>query len=190
MLDPMGKMYYSRLFADTEEDAYCCGYGFYKHRRREQAILVHHAVTWRLREEAKEARNGDKNSCSFVCTMRDVANAFPSIKHKALREVLEAGTDERTAVLLRSRHEQMEVKEQGFVDRHVKVNGFREQVNAMKDQHGKFNHLVPWEEGEQSHPTNRYVGRPAGPLVPDSSSCKGRRYVSVYCSEALLGAVQ
>ena len=67
-------------------------------------------MTWRLREEAKAARSGDKNSYSFVCTMRDVANAFPSMKHKALREVLEAGTDERTAVLLRSRHEQMEVK--------------------------------------------------------------------------------
>ena len=71
---------------------------------------MHHAVTWRLREEAKEARSGDKNSYSFVCTMRDVANAFPSMKHKALREMLEASTDGRTAALLRSRREQMEVK--------------------------------------------------------------------------------
>ena len=119
MLDPMGKLYYCLIFKGVEEDAYYFGYGFYQDRRREQAILVHHAVTWRLREAARKAGNGDKGNYSHVFTMRDVTNAFPSMKHEALTAMLESGTDARTAALLRCRHEMMEVRITTKGDRHV-----------------------------------------------------------------------
>ena len=41
MLDPLGKAYYWLLHKSTQDEPHFWGYGFYEHRRREQAILVH-----------------------------------------------------------------------------------------------------------------------------------------------------
>jgi len=48
-LCPLGKAFFTLTQQDTEETPYHFGYGFYNNRRREQAILVHHAVTGRIR---------------------------------------------------------------------------------------------------------------------------------------------
>ena len=48
MLDPLGKAYYWMMHQRTSELKTPFGYGFYAKRRREQAILVHHAVVGRL----------------------------------------------------------------------------------------------------------------------------------------------
>jgi len=55
MLDPLGKTYNWLLHSHTRDTKRYIGYGFYKHRRREQAILVHNAVAGRLRMAAANA---------------------------------------------------------------------------------------------------------------------------------------
>ena len=62
MLDPMGKAYYWKLHELTDETKYSFGYGFYAKRRREQAILVHHAVAGRLKTAAAKAGPKEKNT--------------------------------------------------------------------------------------------------------------------------------
>ena len=110
MLDPMGKAYYWLIHEHTKELKRDFGYGFYQHRRREQAILVNHAVTGRLVQAARDAVRAGKNDFSFVITLRDISNAFPSLSHDCMRQVLEAHNDEWTAAQLRARHEQLEFR--------------------------------------------------------------------------------
>ena len=65
MLDPMGKAYYRRLHTRTQDTKTHFGYGFYTNRRREQAILVHHAVTGRLVAAARAAPPCPKEQLQF-----------------------------------------------------------------------------------------------------------------------------
>ena len=88
MLDPMGKLFFSEIERRTKEDAYAFAYGYHELRRRKQALLVHNAVTWRLREAAREAAPPDKCVYSHVSTFRDIANAFPSLSHDVMRSTL------------------------------------------------------------------------------------------------------
>ena len=83
MLDPMGKAYYWLLHADTRDTPHYFGYGFYRYRRREQAILVHNAVTGRLRQAAAAAPANRKHHYSFITTLRDAANASPPSRTRA-----------------------------------------------------------------------------------------------------------
>ena len=70
MLDPIGKTFFGKVNELVEDKKFDFGYGVYAKRRREQAILVHHAVVWRLTEAAKQAKGSAKNSHSHVTTMR------------------------------------------------------------------------------------------------------------------------
>ncbi len=53
-LCPLGKVFFTLALQETKETPHQFGYGFYKDRRREQAILVHHAVTGRIRQHVTE----------------------------------------------------------------------------------------------------------------------------------------
>ena len=97
MLDPPGKLSFSKVRAATRHDPHHFAYGFYKGRRREQAILVHHAVASRLRQAAKGAREAEKSNYSHVVTMRDISNVFPSVKSEALDEAIRKGASEKAA---------------------------------------------------------------------------------------------
>ena len=55
MLDRLGKCFYWLMHKKTTEAKVPFSYGFYANRRREQAILVHHAVTGRLLQAARES---------------------------------------------------------------------------------------------------------------------------------------
>ena len=85
MLDPMGKAYYWIMHDKTREIKRHFGYGFYQHRRREQAILVHHAVVGRLLLAASKAPKDRKTLYSHVTTLRDISNAFPSVSHQEMK---------------------------------------------------------------------------------------------------------
>ena len=63
------------------EEKYDFAYGYYQRRRREQAILVQHACAGRLLEAARSAPISEKCLYSHVTTLRDIANAFPSVSH-------------------------------------------------------------------------------------------------------------
>ena len=69
LLDPVGKIFFFFLWGRCAEERRHASYGFYKCRRREQAILVQNLVGWRLR-----AFGGGH------CTvLHDVNNAFPPV---------------------------------------------------------------------------------------------------------------
>ena len=104
MLDPLGKVYYWLLHGLTTDVKRPFGYGFYANRRREQAILVHHATTGRLIKAASTASRDDKQHYSHVTTYRDISNAFPSVSHGEMRQTLEATVDPWTSKQLRARH--------------------------------------------------------------------------------------
>ena len=54
MLCPTGKLFFNQVQGYTQEKAYDFAYGYYKHKRREQALLVDQAVAWRLGEMARK----------------------------------------------------------------------------------------------------------------------------------------
>ena len=75
----------------VKDHKYDFSYGFYVGRRREQAILVHHAVVWRLTEAARQAKGQANNTYSHVTTMRDIANAFPSLRWTKINAAISEG---------------------------------------------------------------------------------------------------
>ena len=107
MMDPMGKAYYWLIHRKTNDRRTHFGYGFYDHRRREQAILVHHAVLRRFLRAASAAHRDLKPLYSIVTTLRDIANAFPSISHESMNETLKNTTDDWNRCQLKARHEQL-----------------------------------------------------------------------------------
>ena len=110
MLDPMGKAYYWLLHKQTRDLPTNFGYGFYEHRRREQAILVHHAVAGRLKLAASASDPRERHRFSFVTTLRDISNAFPSLSHDDLASTINSTTDPWIATQLRARHEKLHVR--------------------------------------------------------------------------------
>ncbi len=76
-LCPLGKVFFTLALQDTVETPYQFGYGFYKDRRREQAILVHHAVTGRIRQHVYDLSQREKPKWSFVFTIRDSRTHSP-----------------------------------------------------------------------------------------------------------------
>ena len=108
MLDPVGKVYYSTLNDTRAQDVkYYFGYGFYQHRRREQAILVGNAVAGRLRQAASKANRADKSNYSHVITLRDAANAFPSVSHDSMRATIGSTADVWDTAQMCARHEKL-----------------------------------------------------------------------------------
>lgn len=60
-LCPLGKAFFKLTQQETQETPYPFGYGFYMNRKREQAILVHHAVTGRIRKHVTKGKR--QNGC-------------------------------------------------------------------------------------------------------------------------------
>ena len=111
----LAKSFFTLALQETKESPHQFGYGFYKNRRREQAILVHHAVTGRIRQHVLELSQKEKPKWSFVSTLRDISNAFPSLSHQTMDDTLkvhEAGDTEdnrKHKLLLRHRYVHMHV---------------------------------------------------------------------------------
>ena len=110
MLDPLGKMFFGRLEERGRDEWYDYAYGYYDHRRREQPLLVHYALTWRLREAAGSASLAEKGRYSYVTSFRDIANAFPSVSHEAMNMAIDRTNGTREAAFLKYRHMDMHVR--------------------------------------------------------------------------------
>ena len=114
-LCPLVKVLFTLALQETKESPHLFGYGLYKNRRREQAILVHHAVTGRIRQHVLELSQREKPKWSFVSTLRDISNAFPSLSHQSMDDTLkvhEEGDTEgnrKHKLLLRHRYVHMNV---------------------------------------------------------------------------------
>ena len=61
-------------------------------------------------QEAREAPNAGKGTYSFNLTLRDIANAFPSMDQDEMDEALVLLTDDKTAAFLSARHSTMQVR--------------------------------------------------------------------------------
>jgi hypothetical protein len=114
-LCPLGKAFFKLTQQETQETPYPFGYGFYTNRRREQAILVHHAVTGRIRRHVAELNQREKTKWSFVTTLRDISNAFPSLSHASMDATLRLGVEtdsdaqRKPKLLLKHRYTHMNV---------------------------------------------------------------------------------
>ncbi len=114
-LCPLGKAFFTLILQETTETPYYFGYGFYKNRRREQAILVHHAVTGRIRTHVLDLNQREKTKWSFITTLRDITNAFPSLSHESMDDTLKLKKVDDTVVqrkpklLLKHRYTHMNV---------------------------------------------------------------------------------
>ena len=69
-------------------------FGFAKGRRREQAILIANTTKWRLK----------KLGISHIQSMHDVANAFPSMGHSALKEMIDEICRPEDGPFMEARH--------------------------------------------------------------------------------------
>ncbi len=87
-LCPLGKVFFTLALQETKETPHQIGYGFYKDRRREQAILVHHAVRGKIRQHVIDLSQREKPKWSFVSTLRDISNAFHSLSHQSMDNTL------------------------------------------------------------------------------------------------------
>ncbi len=54
LLCPLGKLFFKLVQQDLPDKRFHFGSGFYSHRRREQPLLIHHAVTGRIRQHTRE----------------------------------------------------------------------------------------------------------------------------------------
>ena len=94
LLDPVGKMFFSFLWGRSREERRHGSYGFYKGRRREQAILVQNVLTWKLRTL----------KAGYVIALHDVSNAFPSPSHDCLDETIRDVAHADNVLLLQYRY--------------------------------------------------------------------------------------
>jgi hypothetical protein len=94
-LCPNGKICRIRLWNTNKFQKKHFTYGYTKHRRREQAVIIQSQLSWKLRKLGK----------NHTTTMRNIANAFPSVNHESLGEMLDSSVEPRTASFLKSRHE-------------------------------------------------------------------------------------
>ena len=68
----------------------------YKNRRREKAILVHHAVTGRIRMHVLDLNQREKTKWSFVSMLCDITNAVPSLSHESMDDTLKLDKEDDT----------------------------------------------------------------------------------------------
>ncbi len=81
-------------------------YGYTKHRRREQALLVQNVVAWKLRQAFLEADDPTCQAYNYTNTLRDVSNAFPSPDHDEMDKMVDELADGKLAQLLKLRYRQ------------------------------------------------------------------------------------
>ena len=86
-LCPLGRVFNKHLWNHCKTQKRHFAYGYTKGRRREQAILIQSQTSWKLRNLG----------INHTKSMRDIANAFPSIAHKSLNDMLDKVTDQRSA---------------------------------------------------------------------------------------------
>ena len=89
LLCPMGKIFFKTLWGSLTRPKYPFAYGFYQHRRREQAILIQNCTRWKLRNLQDKQTDGNKANFNHTSTLRDIANAIPSMGHEALAHMLQ-----------------------------------------------------------------------------------------------------
>ena len=66
-------------------------------------------MLWQL--HAASTSNAKEKQCySHVTTLRDISNAFPSVTHESMNEMLSRCTDSFTRQQIKARHEQLEVR--------------------------------------------------------------------------------
>ena len=95
------------MWGQIERPLYNFSYGFYRNRRREQAILIQNCVRWRLRNLQDQQNDKNKSRFNHTSTLRDISNAFPSMAHKALnRRINQMTKDEEIVKTLRHRYTQ------------------------------------------------------------------------------------
>ena len=76
---------------------------------------MHHAVTGRIRQHVQDLNQREKPKWSFVSTLRDISNAFPSLSHASMDKTLQLGKEADTdrerqhKLLLRHRYTHMNV---------------------------------------------------------------------------------
>ena len=88
LLCPMGKAFFKSLWIKLDRPLYPFAYGFRRNRRREQAILIQNCVRWRLRD-LRNQQPDSRKIFNHTSTLRDIANAFPSMGHEALNYMLD-----------------------------------------------------------------------------------------------------
>ena len=93
-LCPLGKVFHKHLWNQCKTKKRHFAYGYTKGRRREQAILIQSQTSCKLRNLG----------INHTKSMRDIANAFPSIAHNSLNDMLDKVTDPRSARFLQHRH--------------------------------------------------------------------------------------
>jgi uncharacterized C2H2 Zn-finger protein len=98
-LCPAGKTFTKLLWGRSKTEKKDYAFGFTQGRRREQAILIANTVKWRLKQLG----------VNFVQSMHDVANAFPSMGHKTLDEMLEKITHAEDTPFLKARHKHSQI---------------------------------------------------------------------------------
>lgn len=87
----MGKVFFQLLWEDTTPIKKPFAYGFYAKRRREQAMLVQNATSWKLR----------KLHINHTHTARDISNAFPSPSHQALSNMIDQVARPKSKAILK-----------------------------------------------------------------------------------------
>jgi hypothetical protein len=76
---------------------------------------VHHAVTGRICKHVTELNQREKTKWSFVTTLRDISNAFPSLSHASMDATLRLGIEtdsdaqRKHKLLLKHRYTHMNV---------------------------------------------------------------------------------
>ena len=102
-LDPLGKCFYMRLWRSSplvhHTRDYVCG--FFKNRRREQAITIQRINKWRARQAKK----------NWTTALHDIVNGFPSPKFAQLDIAIKRMNAKRQAFrLLRHRFRRARVR--------------------------------------------------------------------------------
>jgi hypothetical protein len=111
ILDPAGKIFFKELWAAASPPRLNFAYGFYKGRRREQAILVLHTTRWKLRQMG----------LGHTTTFHDVANAFPSTAYRALGKMVDECAHPGDRSLLKCRYGHTNVIIRGHGDKELVI---------------------------------------------------------------------
>ena len=94
LLDPIGKAFAGQLWAGRKAYGSDNSTGFKPRRRREQTILQVKIAKWHLAQ----------NALTWVAPFYDQANAFASVDHAALNQVVREALPHGDAELLLQRH--------------------------------------------------------------------------------------
>ena len=134
-LCPMGKCYYKMMWGRARRTKIREAYGFYAKRRREQAIIVQNATTWKLRKMKR----------GHTSTLRDVSNAFPSPSHEEMDRMVDRVAKEEDRAIIKHRYKQSRMVIKEATGRKVvikpRTGGLRgdgcmaEMFSAMYDPH-------------------------------------------------------